>query len=325
LLNKKEKNNIMGTKHLKSQNPGLSVNFIDLISKFDPTPTKKITPFLLKVFKDRLKEEMEYLGKYVLGEHFYIKNIFVNQNNLIEKYLLSRVLYDIFRPENIEKIPEFTELLERDLIENNDITTYKNFDEMSRQISMASVKSLLKMKKKDIIIVHDDEEWLFIKPMTHEASVTYGYGTKWCTSMINEPHYFYKHSSKGVLIYVINKKNKRKFGVYSDIETKISIYNEKDDKVDSYEMDMNRERLDILVNLVDFSINPNNYELFSEDEKQKSRKHFYEITPEQRWSEEAPMVADEPEMGLPLIERIPLYRGDRVIEMMGRNNTDDLP
>jgi hypothetical protein len=41
----------MGLKHLKEQNPELNINLIDLISEFDPTKTKKITPLLLKVLK----------------------------------------------------------------------------------------------------------------------------------------------------------------------------------------------------------------------------------------------------------------------------------
>ena len=45
----------MGLKQLKEQNPDLNINIIDILSKIDNTKTKKLTPFLIKLFKNKNK------------------------------------------------------------------------------------------------------------------------------------------------------------------------------------------------------------------------------------------------------------------------------
>ena len=44
----------MGIKHLIQQNPDMGFNLVKLISKLDVSKTKKLTPFLLNIFKINL-------------------------------------------------------------------------------------------------------------------------------------------------------------------------------------------------------------------------------------------------------------------------------
>ena len=125
------------------------------------------------------------------------------------------------------------------------------------------------------MIVHDDDEWLFFKPLTHDAAITYGFGTKWCTSMKNDGEYFYRYSAQGVLIYVINKKTNRKFGIHSNNEVKIGIYDEVDNHIDSFETGLPNELIKKLFEWLDVKTNHTNYDLFSPEEKIKSRKHYF--------------------------------------------------
>jgi len=262
----------MGLKHLKEQHPDFNINLIDLISEFDPTKTKKLTPFLLKGLKDVLD-----LGK----NHIYWGNQNINQELKMKleqlpliKMRIGNWLYDNFGEDNLSKLPLFVDYLERGLVDNKDISTYDSFQDIMTEIGKASTKEMLKKSKKDIMIVHDDDEWLFFKPLTHEAAITYGFGTKWCTSMKHEPEYFYRYSSQGVLIYMINKKTNRKFGSHSNSEVRIGIYDEIDNHIDSFETGLPNELIKKLYDLSDIKTNVSNYDLFTDSEKSRSRLYY---------------------------------------------------
>jgi hypothetical protein len=263
----------MGLKHLKEQNPELNINIIDLISEFDPTKTKKLTPFLLKVLKNEFEAEKPHM--YWGDGHKEMTEMVskVKQFPLI-KMKTANWIFQCLGVVNLERLTLFADYLERGLINNKDITTYNSFQDIMVEIGIASTKEMLKKSKKDIMIVHDDDEWLFFKPLTHEAAMTYGFGTKWCTSMKHEPEYFYRYSSQGVLIYVINKKTNRKFGLHSNDEVRIGIYDEIDNHIDSFETGLPNELIKKLYDLSDIKTNGSNYDLFTDSEKSKSRSYY---------------------------------------------------
>jgi hypothetical protein len=264
----------MGLKHLKEQNPDLNINLIDLISKLDPTKTKKLTPLLIKMLKDGIeirKNDMYWGG----NENDSPTVKIIKELPDPKMTLLNWLCVNYFNVENLDKMPLFVEYLDRGLIENTDVSTYSNFQEIITEIGKAATKEMLKKSKKDIMIVHDDEEWLFFKPLTHDAAITYGFGTKWCTSMKNDGEYFYRYSAQGVLIYIINKKTNRKFGIHSNNEVKIGIYDEVDNHIDSFETGLPNELIKKLFEWLDVKTNHTNYDLFSPEEKIKSRKYYF--------------------------------------------------
>ena len=263
----------MGLKHLKEQNIDLNINLIDILSHFDPTKTKKLTPFLLRVFRKRFEDLVDDFWR-VGNEETNFTNQKFKELNGIEKTLTIWFINNYIGAENIDKLPIFADYLDKGLVDNKDISTYKSMNDMISEIAKASTKEMLKKSKKDIMIVYEDNEWLFFKPLTHEAAITYGYGTKWCTSMKSDPEYFYRYSNEGVLIYTINKKTNNKFGIHSNRETKIGIYDEVDNHVDSFETGINHDLLKKLFGWLDVNTNHTNYELFSLDEKMKSQKFY---------------------------------------------------
>jgi hypothetical protein len=56
--------------------------------------------------------------------------------------------------------------------------------------------------------LYEDSNILIVKPLTYEASCKYGSGTRWCTTMANQPSYFKQYTSGDdqALYYVILKK-----------------------------------------------------------------------------------------------------------------------
>jgi hypothetical protein len=268
----------MGLKHLREQNKDLNFNVIDILSKFDPTETNKMTPFLLKMFKERVKN-MEWWETND-GRDQYFNNI-LSKLNGVEKHLTSYIVSSFINPDIIERLPKFVEFLDKGLIEQNDISKYSKADDFIREFERAIVKDLTKKSKKEVLVVHEDDEWFFIKPLTRDASVTYGYGSKWCTAMVNDPEYFYKYSYEGVLIYIFNKKTGRKFGVYSNKSTKIGIFDEVDEQIDSFETGLSMDLIRKLFDILDLNTQSENYKLFSIEEKMKSKNYIpirYDVT-----------------------------------------------
>lgn len=253
----------MGLKHLREQNKDFNINIVDLISKLDPTKTNKLTPFLISILKSRLGQSSEH---YFGGNQSYLKDVIDGIDSELHKTLLYFMVDYYFGIDNVSQLNKFADYLERGLIENNDILKYKNFNQIEIEVSKAYTKELLKKTKKEVLTVYEDDEWWMFKPLTHDTSVVYGYGTKWCTSMKNEPEYFYRHSN-GILIYVFNKKNNRKFGCHRHFGEPVRIYDEPDQQIDSFETGMSTEVLKELFKLMN-EIRPN-YILFSEDEKNK--------------------------------------------------------
>ena len=60
------------------------------------------------------------------------------------------------------------------------------------------------IKRKESIILYEDEKVKVIVPLTHQVSRIYGSGTKWCSSI---GHYgeFERYSSSGVSYYILYK------------------------------------------------------------------------------------------------------------------------
>ena len=265
----------MGIKHLIQQNPDMGFNLVKLISKLDVSKTKKLTPFLLKIFKKKMETMHEDIDHYYGNRHKTVKNILLDANVFERQFLIFAI--DQLGADNIEMLPEFINLLDKKLVENKDISTYNSIEDIINQISIAKTKELLKNARKEILVIYEDDEVMMFKPLTFESSLKYGSGTKWCTAMKSEPEYFYRYSRNGILIYIINKKTGRNFGSYSEkFEDRVSIFNETDIQIDSFNMDISYDNLTKLMGFLD-SKNDVNKTLFSEKELKNHTKYFPEF------------------------------------------------
>ena len=103
------------------------------------------------------------------------------------------------------------------------------------QLSLAELKFNAKQMESQIIKLMDTDEWLVLRPLTYLASKKYGSNTKWCTTSEGNPDYFIKYSSKGVLIYCLNKKTGYKVASFYSLDKndpEFSFWNQKDDRID---------------------------------------------------------------------------------------------
>jgi hypothetical protein len=132
------------------------------------------------------------------------------------KYLMW--LGNVLDPTNFDGVLEKLEevLPKFDNISNNldrkDINQYRSVEDLLDVLDKNENKSELKREiKKGADVVYEDDNFLVISPKTHEASCYYGAGTKWCTTMRDDPSPFKTYTSKGspeegALFYFLDKK-----------------------------------------------------------------------------------------------------------------------
>jgi hypothetical protein len=179
--------------------------------------------------------------------------------------------------ENIANLLKFAEYNERKLITRNDISTYKNFDELESQINLAEIKLMDKELQSQAQILHDSDEWLVLKPLSFEASLKYGASTKWCTAMKNDPEYFIRYSRRGIVIYCINRSTGDKVAAFknlnTDYEYETSFWDVKDIRLDSMDTNLPSHILSIIRD--EFTHTKlTNWELFPEDYKNKQLSSY---------------------------------------------------
>ena len=237
---------------LKEQNPNMNIGVIDALSiLFEKTKYVELTLNLHKqnfdkrIHKDHIKNS--YTTTLVdMG----FKEEFVKQLPLPTLVAVTDAL-DSVNDNTLMEVNRFVELNERNLIDNKDITSYKSLDEVMAAISIAELKMINKDLEKFVLKIHEDDEWLVVKPLTYESSCKYGAGTKWCTASTNEEYQYHNYTRRGILIYTMSKKTGAKVATFKNLDEdhsrETSFWNEVDDRIDSTESNLPSHILDIVI------------------------------------------------------------------------------
>jgi hypothetical protein len=169
-------------------------------------------------------------------------------------------------------IEKFIELNEKNLITQKDLTTYKTIEELELQISLSDLKIVDKELEKQVLKLMETDEWLVLKPLSYQASLKYGSGTKWCTASKNESDYYFRYSKRGILIYCINKKTGDKVAGFKNLdlsyEKETSFWTIIDLRTDSIDCDLPEDVMNIFKEEFK-NTKKTNWELLSEDERNR--------------------------------------------------------
>jgi hypothetical protein len=269
---------------LKKQNPQFSLNYVDIINELFDKPI--YTEMVINLLKNQFNVDKSLRGTAIRRElvnEFKIDDKIVENKSLFQMLILNRLLNDTIGFSEFRTITKFIELHKRNLLGNNDLTSYKTYSDLELQISLSELKLIDKEMEKQVMKLYDNDEWLIIKPLSFLASKKYGANTKWCTTQENNPEYYLKFSRRGILIYVINKITGNKIGVFKNIDMsygkEISFWNMVDERIDSMESELPSDILNIIKD--DFNQTTlTNWELLSDDEKNKQtmwlQKNYYE-------------------------------------------------
>jgi hypothetical protein len=216
-------------------------NFLDIISKLDKSKTNKYTPMLIRVLTDKINKTYQNQEdlKYIAEELGNIFGLELHNFDVAEQVIFYKLYESILNNSDYQLINNFIELNEKKIENGVDVQKIETLEDMNRYLSIASLKMFNKELRNQVVVDYDSDEWLIIRPITFEASIKYGAGTKWCTTSESNPDHFFRYSKRGCLIYIINKLNGYKVACYKNFEEKqIEFYNQEDIRVDSMMVDL---------------------------------------------------------------------------------------
>jgi hypothetical protein len=230
---------------LKKQYPELNITMFDLMARLDTTKTYKYLPLMCKIFGKRFNV------KEMWNKDEVSNSILEIQSNLINKgistdgltdnqmFYLSNYITENFTTETYHTLNLFMEYMDKNMIEKNDVTSYKDIDDIRGAVTLATMKGLTKELEGQVIKEYEDEKWVIVRPLTFSASAKYGSSTRWCTTYQKEKNYFEKYWRRGILVYFINKETGYKFAGYKglDGDSEFSFWNAEDSRVDYLDVD----------------------------------------------------------------------------------------
>ena len=223
---------------IKQKNPELNFSLIDFLTLVDTSDTNKFVPMMINCinseFKKRITTREIQFHNLRMDK---IKSKFLESKkdlNYIEHFIdfFNHILLDTCGK---DIILDFMDLYQRNYVENLDLNTISDLDQLREIYNKAHSKFIANTSHKEVVKVVDDQEWLIVRPLTYESSRAYGAGTKWCTTSKDNPHHFFRYYSRGILIYCINKITGYKVAVFWDVndESSPTFWNVLDTQIDS--------------------------------------------------------------------------------------------
>ena len=231
---------------LKKQFPELNMTMFDLFKRIDTTSTYKYFPLLCKIFGKRFNMMHQYENSIIrkddarLEIHEILLNKGIATDSLTENelYFLHNIT-DFFNQDSFFTVKDFIRCMEKNQIENKDVTSYSTIDDLRAAVTLASIKELTKELEGQVIKEYEDDKWLVVRPLTFQSSAKYGASTRWCTTYQKEKQYFEKYWQYGILVYFINKVTGYKFAGYKSLKDgdELSFWNAEDNRVDYLNVD----------------------------------------------------------------------------------------
>jgi hypothetical protein len=235
----------------------------------------KYTEMMIAFIKNSKLNELNMSRKSWENE---LKDMGVNDDNFIKSldiFELNHLMYFInsyIGYNKLKLINKFIELNEKNLIKNNDLTTYKSFDEIELQISLSELKTIDKEFERQIKKLYETDEWLVCKPLSYQSSLKYGASTKWCTASKDQPDHYFRYSKRGILIYSINKKTGNKIAGFKSLdisyENETSFWDINDQRIDSMDSGLPDDVLNIFRNEF-LNTKQCNWDILTDEERNK--------------------------------------------------------
>lgn len=309
---------------LKKQNPNYTIEIIDIIN--DLVEKVKYTELSVNLIKNkresynRSKKDMinELVGEYHQDKEKLESKSYDELSNIF------RVLSDYFGYNDFHTVKKFIDLNEKNLIKENDLSRYKSFEELERQVSLSELKLIDKELEKQIIKLYETEEWLVLKPMSFLASKKYGANTKWCTTQENNPDYYLRYSRRGILIYCMNKSTGEKVAAFKNLDLsydrETSFWNMIDNRIDSIESGLPTEVMETIKNEFLNTTKPN-WDLLSDEDRNKQlmwieKEYYGQKLSENLVDREEPILEEQPMMEERMVnEAVNEPRRARIISM----------
>ena len=229
---------------LKKQYPELNVTIFDVFKRMDPSGTYKYIPLFCKILGKRFQMKNQYphkdIPKAMMEIRTFLSKLGVDTVGLTDSQMyFIRLIVDFYPNNHFETIREFISMMERNVIENKDVTSYSSIDDIRKSVSLAFIKELNRELENQVIKEYEDDKWVVVRPLTFSSSSKYGAATRWCTTYQSEKTYFERYWRQGILVYFINKETGYKFAGYKSLsENDMSFWNAEDSRVDYLDIEV---------------------------------------------------------------------------------------
>lgn len=270
------------------------------MKKLDTSKTYKYLPLICKLFSKRFDVKEQYgrsdrneyskdllnIQSTLIGRNISTDNM--NENEMYITYLLS----DYFHTELFSTLKDFVYYMEKNQIENNDVTSYSSVEEMRGAVTLASIKEFSKEMENQVIKEFEDDTWIAVRPLTFGASAKYGSGTRWCTTYQREKNYFERYWRQGILVYFINKKTGYKVAGFKSLQDKeMSFWNSNDSRIDFLDVEIEDYMFSHVKRI--FSSEYTNKNLCSDEIQEQVHKECIEAYESKAISMEEPQIAPD--------------------------------
>lgn len=241
---------------LKQQYPQLNMSFFDIMTRMDSSKSYKYLPLLCKLFSNRFDPTKNFakedVNKGLLEIQTSLMSKSISTNDLTQNQMYAiHCLTDYFSSEFFTTMKEFMYYMDNNKIENKDVTSYANIDEIRQAVSVASIKELDEVMSNQVIKEFEDDKWVAVRPLTFGASAKYGASTRWCTTYQKEKQYFERYWRQGVLVYFINKQTGYKFAMFKSLSDRdLTFWNAEDSRVDFLTLEIDEYLYPIVKKLV---------------------------------------------------------------------------
>jgi hypothetical protein len=231
---------------LKKQYPELNVSVFDMMTRLDTSKTYKYLPLMCKIFGQKFNPKKFWSNKEdyssgMLEIQAMMMNKGISTDGLIDgqMYYMANYVAEHFSTDTYNTLKEFMDYMDKGQIENKDVSTYKDIDDVRGAVTLASMKELTKDLEGQVVKEFEDEKWVAVRPLTFSSSAKYGSSTRWCTTYQREKQYFEKYWRRGILVYFINKQTGYKFAGYKGIDgdNEFSFWNAEDSRIDYLDVD----------------------------------------------------------------------------------------
>lgn len=303
-------------------------NIIDVIDVFTPSGKTKYIDMLLRIMNNtpNLKEHGEEIIDYIAKEYDFVDREDLKKFGPIQLLLMFKFVDTYFNNDDLHNYRKFCEYNERNLIEQNDLSKYRSFEDIVTQVNIADIKVEMKELESEVVRVHEDDEWLLVRPTTYLASKKYGSNTKWCTTSENNPEYFLKYAERGVLIYCMNKKTGYKVASFYSLkksDPEFSFWNQKDEKIESMDSELSDSMLRIIREVSRDPKTTSNRRLLNETQLEKENKNLEKYMKRTKIQEIVTEygVRDQPKIGNSMGNRL----SSRIQNALRREEIEEIP
>ena len=159
---------------------------------------KEYTPERLEIIQG-YTDQQRYQGGYLTNQERYLRHLDDAKVNIENR---ARVIVV-----NLKKYHKFAE---RNLMDKN-LDKYKELYEWEHEVYKAEkeerereeMKRREKGAKESTDYLHDDDDYMIVRPRSEDSSCYYGRGTRWCISATQSRNYFDQYTGEGAGFYFV--------------------------------------------------------------------------------------------------------------------------